>query len=223
MRHDERRRSRPLHRGERRQWLISHSSSCLGRRQPPAAAVLDRLRAVPENADVPRFHLSLGSNIGDRERSLGEAAGRLREAGLPVDRVSSLWETEPVGEAAGPAWFLNAAVSGDTELDPEQILEICRSVESAMGRERTVAGGPRVIDIDLLMLGEMSVSRPGCVVPHPRMHERRFVLEPLREIAPDAVHPVLGLTVEQLLERVDDPHRTRSRGPLAPAFTAERH
>jgi 2-amino-4-hydroxy-6-hydroxymethyldihydropteridine diphosphokinase len=172
---------------------------------------------------VPRFHLSLGSNLGDRERSLEEAEARLREAGLPIDRVSSLWETEPVGEAAGPGWFLNSAASGETDLGPEQILGICRSVEIAMGRERTLPGGPRVIDVDLLMLGDLSVLRPGCVVPHPRMHQRRFVLEPLREIEPHAVHPVLGLTVERLLDHVDDPHRTRPWGPLArTAFAAER-
>lgn len=163
---------------------------------------------------MPRFHLSLGSNVGDRERALEEAVGRLRGAGLAVDRVSSVWETQPVGEAAGPRWFFNAAASGETALGPDRVLEICRSVENAMGRERAIPGGPRLIDIDLLMLGDVRVSWPGCEVPHPRMHQRRFVLEPLCEIEPHAVHPVLGLTVERLLERVDDPHRVRSRGPL---------
>jgi len=164
---------------------------------------------------VPRFHLSLGSNVGERARAVEEAVDRLRAAGLAIDRVSSLWETEPVGEPAGPDWFLNAAASGETDLGPEQVLGICRRVEGAMGRERTVPGGPRVIDIDLLLLGDAQVALPGCEVPHPRMHQRRFVLEPLREIEPHAVHPVLGLTVERLLERLVDPHRVRSRGPLA--------
>lgn len=162
-----------------------------------------------------RFHLSLGSNVGDRERAIAEALARLRSAGLAVDKVSSLWETQPVGEAAGPDWFLNAAASGETGLGPEAILDVCLSVERAMGRERAVPGGPRVIDVDLLMLGDVRVSRPGLEIPHPRMHERRFVLEPLREIEPRAVHPVLGLTVAQLLERVEDPHRVRALGPLA--------
>jgi len=168
-----------------------------------------------ENEEVIRFFLSLGSNVGDRAAAIAEALSRLRAAGLAIDRVSSLSETQPVGEAAGPGWFLNAAVSGETALGPEPILEICLSVERAMGRERTVAGGPRVIDVDLLMLGDVRVSLPGCEVPHPRMHERRFVLEPLREIEPAAVHPVLGLTVAELLERVDDPHRVRAFAPLA--------
>jgi len=164
---------------------------------------------------VSRFHLSLGSNIGDRERAIREALTRLRAAGLDVDRVSSAWETQPVGEAAGPGWFLNAAASGETSLGPEAVLGICLAVERAMGRERSIAGGPRLIDVDLLMLGGARSSQPRCEVPHPRMHERRFVLEPLAEIEPDAVHPVLGLTVRELLERVDDPHGARAIGPLA--------
>ena len=164
---------------------------------------------------MTRFHLSLGSNIGDRAGAIEEALERLRAAGLPIDRVSSLWETQPVGEAAGPDWFLNAAASGETSLGPEAIVEICLSVERAMGRERAIPGGPRAIDADLLLLGDTRVSLPGCVVPHPRMHERRFVLEPLCEIEPHAVHPVLGRTVERLQERVEDPHRARAVGPLA--------
>lgn len=169
---------------------------------------------------MPRFHLGLGSNVGDRVRALGEAVERLRAAGLPIDRVSSVWETEPVGEAAGANWFLNVAASGETTLGPEPVLEICRSIEHAMGRERAVPGGPRLIDIDLLMLGDAVVSLPGCEVPHPRMHQRRFVLEPLREIEPHAMNPVLGLSVERLLERVDDPHRVRVQGSLPHAAPA---
>jgi len=164
---------------------------------------------------VARFHLSLGSNVGDRAGAIAEALARLRAAGLAIDRVSSLWETQPVCGAAGPDWFLNAAASGETALGAEEVLGICLSVERGMGRERTIAGGPRVIDVDLLMLGDVRVSRPGCEVPHPRMHERRFVLEPLCEIEPDALHPGLGLTIAQLLEHVEDPHRVRAFGPPA--------
>ena len=156
---------------------------------------------------MPAFHLSLGSSVGDRRASLALAIQRLGEAGLAPARVSSLYQTEPVGEAAGPGWFLNVAVSGETPLGPREVLDRCLAVERALGRERTVAGGPRTIDIDLLMLGGAVVREEGCEVPHPRMHLRRFVLEPLAEIAPDARHPVSGASVRELLARLDDPAR----------------
>ena len=160
------------------------------------------------------FHLSLGANLGAREASLAEAVRRISRTGLAIDRISSLHETEPVGSAAGPWWFLNLAVSGRTELAAQDIVRLGLEIEHAMGRAREVAGGPRTIDIDLLLLEEVIVREIGCEVPHPRMHERRFVLEPLAEIAPEALHPLLGMSVRELRERLRDTARVIRLGPL---------
>ena len=163
---------------------------------------------------MPEFHLSLGSNIGDRESHLDGAIARLVASGLHLARVSSVYETEPVGAAAGPGWFLNMAVSGRTDLPASDLLAICRRVEGEGGRERTVAGGPRTIDIDLLLYGEWIVSAEECEVPHPRLHERRFVLEPLAEIAAGVRHPGLDMTIGELLAGIEDTARIIRRGEL---------
>jgi 2-amino-4-hydroxy-6-hydroxymethyldihydropteridine diphosphokinase len=151
----------------------------------------------------PPVFLGLGSNLGDREAAIDEALRQLAERGFETERRSSLWLTEPVG---GPpqGWFLNAAAGGRTALAPEALLEACLEVERALGRVRTVPNGPRTIDVDLLLYGEQRIERPGLVVPHPRLHERRFVLAPLAEIAPRLLHPALGATIEELLRRCPD-------------------
>ena len=168
---------------------------------------------------MPEFHLSLGSNVGDRESHLDAAIARLVGSGLDLSRVSSVYETEPVGEAAGPNWFLNLAVSGRTDLPASDLLAICRRVETDMWRERGIAGGPRTIDIDLLLYGEWTVSAEECEVPHPRLHERRFVLEPLAEIAGWSRHPGFDRTIGELLAGLEDTARVIRRGdfggPLA--------
>ena len=147
--------------------------------------------------------LGLGSNLGDREAALEEALRRLCGRGLRVALRSSTWLTEPVGgPPQGP--FLNAVVSGTTALSPEGLLRACLETEREMGRVRTVRDGPRTIDIDILFYGDVRRETPGLTIPHPRLHERRFVLEPLFEIAPALRHPVLGLTVAELRQRCPD-------------------
>ncbi len=141
-------------------------------------------------------YLSLGSNMGDREQNLRVAIERLRELG-EVKAVSSIYETEPVEYTAQP-WFLNAAVALETELMPRQLMSRLLAIEQDMGRRRTIAKGPRVIDLDVLLFGQSVIETPQLTVPHPAMHERRFVLEPLAEIAPDVRHPVFKRTVREM-------------------------
>lgn len=143
-------------------------------------------------------YLSLGSNVGDRAANLEDAVERLRSLG-EVLAVSSFYETEPVEFTAQP-WFLNCAVKLDTEKMPKQLLAGILYVEQQMGRRRhrEQKKGPRAIDIDILLFGNSTIDTKGLTVPHPAMHERRFVLEPLAEIAPDVRHPVFKKTIREL-------------------------
>jgi 2-amino-4-hydroxy-6-hydroxymethyldihydropteridine diphosphokinase len=141
-------------------------------------------------------YLSLGSNVGDRETNLRTAIEKLKEIGNPV-AVSSFYETEPVDVASQP-WFVNCAVKLDTEKMPRQLIAAILALEQGMGRQRKQKKAPRTIDIDILLFGSSIIEIPSLTVPHPRMHERRFVLEPLGEIAPDARHPVFKRTVREL-------------------------
>lgn len=149
------------------------------------------------SANDSLVYLSLGSNVGDREANLTACIDRLREFGN-VSRVSSFYETEPM-ELREQPWFLNCAVELQTKQKPEQLLAAIRGIESDLGRERSVSKGPRTIDIDILLIGNLVIPTPELQVPHPAMHARRFVLEPLAEIAPNAWHPLLGLTIRELL------------------------
>jgi len=143
-------------------------------------------------------YLSLGSNIGDREAALREAIHRLKTIGR-VALVSSIYETEPV-ELADQPWFLNCAVALETEKTPEQLLTEILSIEEEMGRRRVQEKGPRNIDVDILLYGAAVVESPSLTIPHPAMQQRRFVLEPLAEIAPEAKNPVSGRNARETLE-----------------------
>ena len=137
---------------------------------------------------MPTAYLGLGSNLGDREENIRQALRLVEAGGVRVARVSSLYETRPVGPVDQPD-FINAAAEVETTLSPEDLLSAARAVEQAMGRERTIRWGPRVIDIDILLYDEMSVNEPGLTIPHPEMTRRWFVLAPLAEIAPDLILP----------------------------------
>lgn len=147
--------------------------------------------------------VGVGSNLGDRQGAIAEAALGLVRGGFGLLRTSSLFETEPVG-CVSQGWFLNGVFGGDTTLSPEELVTLCLDVERSMGRERSFANAPRVIDLDVLLFGEETRSTPQVAIPHPRLHLRRFVLAPLCEIAPFAHHPTLGVTVAELLERCTD-------------------
>ena len=141
-------------------------------------------------------YLSLGSNVGDREAHLRDAQDRLNAVGR-VTAVSSLYETEPV-EVTQQPWFLNGVIALETSLTPQQLMSAILKIEEAMGRRRVQKKGPRIIDIDILLFGETILDSEEVVIPHPAMHERRFVLEPLAEIAPEARHPLLKKTILEL-------------------------
>jgi 2-amino-4-hydroxy-6-hydroxymethyldihydropteridine diphosphokinase len=144
--------------------------------------------------------LSLGGNEESPQRQLERAMDHLAERSVGIRLVSSFYLTEPVGGPPQP-WFVNAVVGVAFGGDPVELLRVARTVEELHGRRRLVLDGPRTLDIDLLVFGDTIVDQPHLTVPHPRLHERRFVLVPMVEIAPKLRHPVLGLTMEELLQR----------------------
>ncbi|HET7747229.1 MAG TPA: 2-amino-4-hydroxy-6-hydroxymethyldihydropteridine diphosphokinase [Vicinamibacteria bacterium] len=161
-----------------------------------------------------RALVALGSNLGDREENLRRAVRALPGAGFAVRGTSSVYETEPVGgPPQGP--YLNAVVLADTALGAAEAVDALLGLERDLGRRRTVPNAPRVIDLDLLLLGDLVADAPRAQVPHPRMHERRFVLEPLCEVAAEARHPRLGRTACELLAACPD--RASVRRVLPPS------
>jgi 2-amino-4-hydroxy-6-hydroxymethyldihydropteridine diphosphokinase len=147
---------------------------------------------------VARVAIALGSNLGDRDAHLRTALEALVPAFSNL-RVSSFYETDPVDVPGPQPMFLNAAATGESDLSARRILDALLSVEQQLGRERPYGGAPRTIDLDLILYGDSVINAPGLTVPHPRFRERRFVLEPLVEIAADWVDPVTGKTIRELL------------------------
>jgi len=154
--------------------------------------------------------LSLGANLGDRLQNIKAALTLLRAEGICITRESSIYETEPQ-ELKQQPWFLNIAVECRTNSFPLQLLAVIRQVEKTLGRNRAAAipKGPRLIDIDILVYGGAVIDTPDLIVPHPRMMERRFVLAPLTEIAPDLRHPITSILLRDQLDKIQGQHVRR--------------
>jgi 2-amino-4-hydroxy-6-hydroxymethyldihydropteridine diphosphokinase len=155
----------------------------------------------------PKGYIALGSNVGQRGQTLRAALDELRRTpGVTLRRVSTLIETPPVGGPEGQGNYLNGVAEIETTLEPHDLLATLQAIEARLGRDRDNERhwGPRTCDLDLLLLDEAVLDTPDLTLPHPRMHQRRFVLQPLVEIAPRARHPLLEATAEELLADLDD-------------------
>ena len=176
--------------------------------------------------EIVTAYLGLGSNLGERRENLERAAellfrspsealdhGRLKSHGhLRLLRSSSVYETAPWGYANQPD-FLNCVLEVETGLTPDRLLDITQGVEREMGREWSLRYGPRVIDLDILFYGAIIIEQANLQIPHPRLHQRAFVLAPLAELAPELTHPVLGLTTQELTDKVDGKGGVKFWGP----------
>jgi 2-amino-4-hydroxy-6-hydroxymethyldihydropteridine diphosphokinase len=157
---------------------------------------------------MPIVYIGIGSNIGDRRSSCLKAIALLEAGGVKVLKRSSLHETEPWGVKEQPR-FLNMAIEAETGMAPRELLSFLKKIEDQMGRTRTVKWGPRTIDLDILFYGDMIIREPDLEIPHPFMHARDFVLEPLCEIAPQKVHPLLHRTVAKLTAELEGEKKRR--------------
>lgn len=148
---------------------------------------------------MAQVFVGLGSNVGDRLEQISRAVQRLgRLPGVRVSRMATIYDTEPVGPPQPE--YLNTVIEMDTALSPQQLLETLKLLERQLGRvPSSQRWGPRVIDLDILLYDDRVLNEPALIIPHPRLHERRFVLEPLAQLAPKLIHPVLKQTIAELL------------------------
>ena len=159
-----------------------------------------------------QVYLGLGSNLGDRQATMEKALKLLNDT-LQIELVSSIYETEPVGYVEQPL-FLNAVCRGQTELGPLQLLSLVKGIEASLGRVSSFPNAPRVIDLDIIFFGDMTMQTPELTIPHPRLEERAFVLIPLLEIAPDLCHPLSSESIEDLAARVQGREGVKQIGEL---------
>jgi 2-amino-4-hydroxy-6-hydroxymethyldihydropteridine diphosphokinase len=165
---------------------------------------MDDGRAVPAAGVNPvEVYILFGSNLGDRRERIESGLRRMEESGVRFTAQSSIYETEPVGLDDQP-WFLNLVARGETTLLPRRLLAACQDAEAAEGRVPTARFGPRTLDVDVLLYGTRQIDEPDFTVPHPRMHERRFVLVPLVEIAADLADPRDGRRFADILAGLDE-------------------
>lgn len=149
-------------------------------------------------------HIGIGSNLGDALQNCKDAIESIsRLSSVELIQPSSFYKTEPVGDIK-QEYFINAVVEIKTELPARELLKTLQKIEKKMGRERSIKGGPRIIDLDIIFYSQEIIREKGLTVPHPEMHKRRFVLEPLNEIASYFIHPVFGVSVRGLKDRLDD-------------------
>jgi 2-amino-4-hydroxy-6-hydroxymethyldihydropteridine diphosphokinase len=154
-----------------------------------------------------RAFISAGSNLGDRKANLKFALNALA-VGNTLRSTSSFFETEPVGYLNQP-WFLNLAIEFETAFLPSELLAFCQKIEKSCGRVRTFPNAPRTLDLDILLFGDIVMNMEELIIPHPRLADRRFVLEPLAQIAPEVMHPILKKTIKELLDSCQDPSEIR--------------
>ncbi len=162
---------------------------------------------LPEEPAITPICIGLGSNYGDREANLRTALMRLSPV-VNCDAASDIFETEPVGSLE-QSWFLNMVLRATTELGPLELLETLQQIENSMGRRRLIEKGPRIIDLDILLYSSTIFRTRNLTIPHPELHRRAFVLTPLAQVASDWVHPILGATVQELLEKLNDDKAVR--------------
>lgn len=152
------------------------------------------------------IYIGIGSNIGDRYSNCKDAVERLKNRGIIIKKVSSMYETKPwglEGQLVDMAYFINMAVEAETSLSPAELLKALKEIEEEMGRQETVKWGPRIIDLDILFYDDIVINMEHLQIPHPLLHLRDFVLHPLVEIAPDKIHPVLRKSIGQLKEELN--------------------